>query len=201
MRWRALRSDIYSATALGFIGDIVCQLGPEGKRMPQTLLAKHTPDDESFSLRRLGAITLYDGVYVGGFLHFLYQGYPLVVRAAARSVRWLPRKALIEGSFASGLGCALVDNVHNGLLYVPTFFVGVGLLQGDSLENVQSTLRREWLETYVYCTGFWLPFTALNFSLVPPAARVRTMATANLLWNVVIDWLAHRGVSPPEEPL
>ncbi len=192
--WRALRTDVYTAAALGFFGDIICQIGPEGRDAPRWPLEaskeQAKKDEKAFDWRRLGALTLYDGLYIGGFLHFLYPCYPLVVRAAAP---WVPIKALTDGrSAAHGLGCACVDNVHNGLLYIPSFFLGVGLLQGDTLSDAQATLQREWLETYAWCTGFWLPFTALNFTLVPPTARVRAMAVANLVWNVCIDWLAHR---------
>ena len=31
-----------------------------------------------------------------------------------------------------------------------------------------------------------------NFALVPSHYRVRTMAVANVLWSVVIDFMAHR---------
>ena len=31
-----------------------------------------------------------------------------------------------------------------------------------------------------------------NWALVPPARRVQVMACGNVLWNVVIDYLAHR---------
>ena len=37
-----------------------------------------------------------------------------------------------------------------------------------------------------------------NWAFVPPARRVQVMACGNVLWNVVIDYLAHR--SSKEEP-
>lgn len=195
--WRPLLTDVCTAGALGFVSDIICQLGPERRRAPQwPLVAPTEPKDEkAFDWQRLGARTLYDSMYIGGFLHYLYPCFPLVVNAAARL---MPPKALDGRSVAQGFGCALVDNVHCGVLYIPTYFVCVGVLQGDSLQDAQATLRREWLEAYVGCTGFWIPFMSLNFTLVPPTVRVRAMAAANLVWNVYLDWLAHRGVTPTE---
>lgn len=147
-------------------------------------------------MRRLAALTFFNAAYIGGFLHFLYSCYPLVLRSAARSApAGLSKRLGDEASVAHAVGCGLVDNVHNGAVYIPAFFLGVGLLQGDTWEGVQASLRREWLETYAWCTAFWLPFSSINFGLVPPSGRVRAMAAANLVWNVVIDWLAHRG--PP----
>ena len=37
-----------------------------------------------------------------------------------------------------------------------------------------------------------------NWAFVPPARRVQVMACGNVLWNVVIDYLAHRS-QPPNE--
>ena len=138
---------------------------------------------------------------VGGFLHFLYQGYPLAVRAASRRILSprLQKRFADERSFTHAIGCALVDNVHNGAVYTPAFFLSVGMLQGESFEAAASTLRREWVETYAWCTAFWLPFTAFNFKVVPAAWRVRAMASANLVWCVGIDYLAHRGSREPRE--
>jgi protein Mpv17 len=182
MSARALGVDICTATALGFAGDIACQ------RLEGTT-------NDNIDKRRLLAVSLYDGLYIGGFLHFLYQLYPPAVRVAANLVSSAPlRKRLLnQSSFSHALGCAAVDNVHCALIYLPTFFVGVGLLQGESFDAVVTTLRREWREAYAYCTAFWLPFMSLNFLYVPASHRVRAMASANLLWNIVIDFVAHRG--------
>jgi hypothetical protein len=38
-----------------------------------------------------------------------------------------------------------------------------------------------------------------NFRFVPSARRVQAMASANLVWSVVMDYLAHRSSSHGEE--
>ncbi len=178
---RALSVDICTAAGLGLAGDVICQ------RLEGT---DHT------NLRRLTAVTVYDGLYIGGVLHFLYKLYSPATRAAANilvSSAPLRKRLLDQTTFSHALGCAAVDNVHCALIYLPSFFVGVGLLQGESFDAVATTLRREWKEAYMYCTAFWVPFMSLNFFLVPASHRVRAMASANLLWNIVIDFVAHRG--------
>ena len=88
------------------------------------------------------------------------------MRAAANLVSSAPlRKRLLDQtSFSHALGCAAVDNVHCARSYISlTFFVGVGLLQGEGFDSAVATLRREWTEAYVYCSAFWLPFMSLNF--------------------------------------
>mmetsp|Transcript_103746 Transcript_103746/g.163826 ORF Transcript_103746/g.163826 Transcript_103746/m.163826 type:complete len:96 (+) Transcript_103746:1-288(+) len=87
---------------------------------------------------------------------------------------------------------AIVDNLHVALIYTPSYFFGVGLLSGDGVETVMANLKKEWVSGYLLGTGFWLPFMWFNFKVVPAAGRVQAMATANLLWNVIIDYVAHR---------
>ena len=153
------------------------------------------PADQAIDLRRLGALTVYNGIYVGAFLHFLYQIYPLVVCAAARRV---PSRPLLAqrlqnvDSPSHAISCAVVDFAHNNAIYVPSFFLGVGLLQGDRFQTCLTSLRREWVTAGIACSAFWFPFTCLNFYAIPTSRRVQAMATANLAWNVVIDYLAHR---------
>mgnify|MGYP006090171947 FL=1 len=177
-----LPTNIASAAALGCAGDVACQLGAERRPL------------EALDTRRVAALSIFNAAYIGGFLHYLYQGYPVAVRAFSRKFRPRLAESLAnERSFSHAIGCACVDNVHNGALYTPAFFLGVGLLQGETLDMAMSTLRREWAETYAWCTAFWLPFTAFNYKVVPPKWRVRAMASANLVWCVGIDFLAHRG--------
>ena len=203
-RIRALASDVCSASMLGCVGDLICQLGAERRSLSLDSMrwrksGEEPIDQHTFDPRRLASLTFFGGVYIGGFLHFVYKGYPLVVQGASRCFPLLPstlrQQLLDKGSTAHTLGCACIDNVHNGAIYLPAFFFGAGLLQGDSLREVSDTARREWPEAYGWCTAFWLPFTWVNFSMVLPVHRVNAMATANLVWSVALDYLTHRGTS------
>eukprot|EP00931_Biecheleriopsis_adriatica_P044827 TRINITY_DN25685_c0_g1_i1.p1 TRINITY_DN25685_c0_g1~~TRINITY_DN25685_c0_g1_i1.p1 ORF type:complete len:239 (+),score=19.34 TRINITY_DN25685_c0_g1_i1:39-719(+) len=200
---RNLRNDIATATGLGVVGDVLCQLGPEKRRIPSAgewrwrLRGEEPHDAHWFDPRRCVATGVFGGIYIGFFLHFLYQCYPLVVFAAASR---LPISATLrsglmkEGSTVHAFGTALTDNCHNGLIYTPAFFLGVGVLQGDSIQDSIANLMGEWWSAYVGCTLFWLPFMWGNFKYVPTANRVQAMATANLLWNAIIDYISHRSL-------
>jgi len=203
-RFRALASDVCSASMLGCVGDLICQLGAERRSISLDTMrwrnqGEEPIDQQTFDPRRLASLTVFGGIYIGGFLHFLYKGYPLAVQGASWCLPFISstlRKQLRDkGSTAHTFGCACLDNAHNGAIYLPAFFFGAGLLQGDSLSEVSNTTRREWPEAYAWCTAFWLPFTWINFSIVPPVHRVNAMASANLVWSVALDYLAHRGLS------
>lgn len=161
------RNDVVAAGVLGFVGDVACQLVVE--------------KSDRVDARRLVALTSFNACYIGGFLHFAYQLFP---RIAARVF-----------PFHGSLGSALVDNVHNGIIYIPTYYIAVGVLEGKSTQAATQNLEREWWKTYTTCSMFWIPYSWFNFSIIPTPDRVRFMAVGNLVWSVFIDWISHRNSS------
>lgn len=169
--------DIVSSGALGLGGDILCQFGIERR------------DPKDFNYKRAGALTAFNMLYIGGFLHFVYKSYPMIVAHVGRRVG---SAALQRSTVKHNMGCSVVDNIHCGLIYIPAYFLGVASLQGDDTDDAKRALRAEWVTTYVTCSCFWLPYTYLNFANVPAGKRVQFMALGNLVWSVFIDFLAHR---------
>ena len=106
-----------------------------------------------------------------------------------------------KSSFFRALGglCAVCDNIHDGTLMIPAYFLGVGMMQGDSFQQARRNLRAEWRSTYLADAAFWLPVMSANFALVPAQYRVRTLAAASTAWSVIIDHLAHRNKPRREE--
>ena len=200
---RSLLRDVGSATVLGLVGDIACQLLVERRALPAKLTWRRDGDlrEDEFDARRVGALTVFNGAYIGTFLHFLYQLYPVAAMAGGR---WLLplgplRTRLMQpDTLPHAHACAWVDNVHCATLYIPAYFFGVGCLQGDSVATSSANLRQEWWPTYASCTAFWVPFMAANFALVPSHRRVQAMASANVIWSIFIDFLAHRSL--PAQP-
>ena len=177
--WPAFRTDVVTAGGLGCVGDLVCQSGVEGATL---------------DFRRFMAVGSFEALYMGGLFHFFCQAFPQVVCAVGRQLpaSWLADRLQATSSAAHAVGCAVVDNIHDGTFMIPSYFLCVGLLQGDSLSDARRNLRAEWLNSYVIGAGFWLPVMSVNFAIVPPRYRVRTMALANVVWSVVIDFMAHR---------
>ena len=133
----ALRTDIVTAGGLGCAGDLVCQTAVEG---------------ESIDWRRFFAVSSFEALYMGGMFHFFCQAFPLVVCAAGRQLpagSWLGGRLQATSSGAHAFGCAIADNIHDGALMIPSYFIGVGLLQGDSFAQAMTNLRAEWLNSYL----------------------------------------------------
>ena len=188
--------DVAVAGALGCVGDVGLQLAE------RHWSGNHPVRVSEIDFRRVSALTLFSSVYIGGFLHVLYKAYPLVVAAVAKQLpsrhQSLQATLLRKQTLVHSLGCGVVDNIHCGAIYIPSYFVAVGVMQGDGFEASVQNLRTEWLVSYTSCTGFWIPCMTANFLLVPPFRRVQAMAAANLVWSVFIDYVAHRGAQHAE---
>ena len=205
----ALARDMISAGALGFAGDVVCQLGAERRRLPESPdkwrwreRGEPAHDESVFDPRRLASLTAFNTLYIGGFLHFLYQAYPVVTIAVASRLpvgKALRSKLLNVDTLPHAHACAWVDNVHCGSIYIPAYFMCVGLLQGDSASESAVNLRGEFLPTYLSCTLFWVPYMWANFALVPAVRRVQAMAVGNLAWSAIVDYLAHRSLGKSDQ--
>merc|ERR1712007_278544 len=152
---------------------------------------------DEFDIRRCGALGLFNSLYIGCFLHFLYKTYPLAIFAVSRRfpASWSGLAPSLQRTDTGlhAFSCSIVDTIHCGSLYIPMYFLAIGLLQGDRLKETVDNLRREWFITWATCTSIWMPAMSFNFYVVPPARRVQFMAVGNLVWNVLIDHIAHRG--------
>lgn len=63
--------------------------------------------------------------------------------------------------------------------------------QGKSLAESTTHLRQDYLSITSSCWALWVPVQLVNFSLVPPQHRVVFVNTWNLVWNTVMDYIAH----------
>ncbi|CAL1153517.1 unnamed protein product, partial [Cladocopium goreaui] len=106
----SLRSDLLSASALGFIGDVVCQILIEKRPAPKEIEdLKWGHEEGKFDVRRLWALTLFSSAYIGGFLHFLYQFYSPAVFAMSKYMPLALRLQLRrEDTMAHCFACACV---------------------------------------------------------------------------------------------
>ena len=116
-----MAKDVATAGALGCVGDLICQAAVENR--------------DTIDWRRFGSVSIFEGVYIGGFFHFLCQFSPLTVCAIGRTLeassaaqqtsavtsssRMFSSAGAafqVKGSSPHALGCSLADNIHDGAL-------------------------------------------------------------------------------------
>eukprot|EP00397_Hematodinium_sp_SG-2012_P039204 GEMP01042771.1.p1 GENE.GEMP01042771.1~~GEMP01042771.1.p1 ORF type:complete len:145 (+),score=16.85 GEMP01042771.1:381-815(+) len=135
--------------------------------------------NEKVNWQRAGAFVFFCAYYQGGVMNYIYNWYSCT----------LTRYAIT--STQGGIITSLVDNfIHVPLLYIPSYYFTVGLLQGGDLESCWEKLRSDIIPTVCACWIVWLPLQALNFSVVPMHLRVAFVNVGCLAWNVILDSLS-----------
>lgn len=170
---RLLR-DVSFTCGSGCVADAICQH-----------IEKGNAEEKAFDWRRNAAFAAFTGFYIGGACSALYATYPRVAARLLGDPSPTPK--------AVGAVSTLLDNfVHVPFVYLPSFFLGTSAMRGHDWEEANDQLRRNWSETCVSCWGFWLPTQYYVFSVLPPAYRIRAVATGDFVWNIILSYLAHR---------
>jgi len=170
-----IRSNCFTASLLGLVGDIICQKVVEGRT--------------EINWTRCGSFVFFCCYYQGMVDYYIYKWYADTLAKYTLS------------SLQSGVIMSLVDNfIHVPLLYTPAFYVTVGLLQGDSLELVQEKIQTELWPTVYACWFVWIPLQAVNFGLVPPQYRVGFVNVGCVLWNVILDSISQGAWKKRQKP-
>ncbi|XP_066991553.2 mpv17-like protein isoform X2 [Anabrus simplex] len=66
------------------------------------------------------------------------------------------------------------------------FYISMSLMEGK--ENIIEECKRKVMPTFKTSCMFWLPAQALNFMVVPPAARVVYVGSCALVWVNILCW-------------
>merc|ERR1712224_186637 len=106
-------------------------------------------------------------------MHYVFNSY-----------NWLLPRFTRSTTLRAGLSKSLFDNfVHCPIVYIPTFYIAMGLMQGHEPAAVSEALEREWLNSSMACAAFWTPLEALIFIGVPQHMRLIACNVCNLAWN------------------
>eukprot|EP00747_Dinoflagellata_sp_TGD_P170270 gnl/TRDRNA2_/TRDRNA2_201410_c0_seq1.p1 gnl/TRDRNA2_/TRDRNA2_201410_c0~~gnl/TRDRNA2_/TRDRNA2_201410_c0_seq1.p1 ORF type:complete len:389 (+),score=37.16 gnl/TRDRNA2_/TRDRNA2_201410_c0_seq1:111-1277(+) len=163
-----LLTNMATGATLACLSDVICQKALEKR--------KH------LDWRRIAALTTWGGLYDGGINHFIANSYV---------------DKLLPGWFKltpirQGMGCTALDNfVTSPVIYLPSYYLTNGLLQGDNLNATLQRLQDKWWPSLRSCWNMWIPFQVLNFGFVPAHLRVVTMNVGNVAWNIIMDVTAH----------
>ena len=102
-------------------------------------------------------------------------------------------KAWPAGSKFETFMSLIIDNVvHVPFVYIPTYFITVGAMQGETLSQSLGVLNSQWPSPAVTSSwAFWVPVMSINFSVVPMMYRVQVVGVANFVWTVMLDYITH----------
>lgn len=92
----------------------------------------------------------------------------------------------LEAASASLLPLALNQLVVIPLLYWPSFFLFMGLVEGKSLSTMFQTLHQRLPSVMKVNLGFWIPAQGFQFGMVPPQHQALYVAAMGVIWNGVL---------------
>eukprot|EP00746_Dinoflagellata_sp_MGD_P138068 gnl/MRDRNA2_/MRDRNA2_71796_c0_seq2.p1 gnl/MRDRNA2_/MRDRNA2_71796_c0~~gnl/MRDRNA2_/MRDRNA2_71796_c0_seq2.p1 ORF type:complete len:305 (-),score=39.63 gnl/MRDRNA2_/MRDRNA2_71796_c0_seq2:56-970(-) len=101
-----------------------------------------------------------------------------------------------EKPMRRGICCALLANfITSPCLSIPTFYFIIGVLEGLNINEALARLKGKFWTSFMSGRSVWLPVAFLNYGYVPAHFRNIVMEVANILWNIVIDYIAHSAIN------
>lgn len=164
---RPLLMNGVTGAILACVGDILCQ-----KCLEQAV---------GFDWRRNAALTTFGTFYQGVAYYYFIRTYLLFLPA------WCKRTHLRKG-----IGCTIWANFFFApLMHIPAFYMVTGTIEMGFMAAWQN-LKAKWWSTIRVRWMMWPIFGIINYGFVPLQFGAVVQNIFNLIWNVVIDYIAHR---------
>lgn len=206
-----LKTEMITSAGLWFLGDIIAQkvehrdheravyitttaaakLSPLSATAPPSTSKKEidaladlpSPSTWRIDVKRTCIQTFYAGAIWGIMGHYWYQllDKQVLKFASDGSTRFVATKLCLEVIFLHPVALC-------------SFFVCVGLLGGESVEDIYKQLRKEFMKTLMLEWCLWTPLDIANFKYVPTRHQLLVVNTASLLDSVMLSYIKSNGL-------
>ena len=153
-----------------------------GDWLSQTLFQKKNPlDFDASRTLRNGFI----GLCFGPLVHEYYQF----------SDRILP----VEGGIINRLEKIVMDQTIYLTVKCSVYIAAVGLLQGESWEQVQDNVKTRIKGIVFTAWKFWPLVHCITYSVIPAQHRILWVNSVDLVWNAILASMSNKEVPPSED--
>uniref|UniRef100_A0A8P4GIB6 Mpv17-like protein 2 n=1 Tax=Dicentrarchus labrax TaxID=13489 RepID=A0A8P4GIB6_DICLA len=178
--WRSLFDDQFLLVTNTLTGGSLLAMGD----VVQQSWEIHKEQSKVLDWKRIG-YTFVMGCSTGPLLHHWYGR--LDSAYAGRAMNTVVKKVLAD---------QLIISPIIGIWY----FIGMGLMEGDTLAEGWKDFKGKFWEYYKADCCVWPPVQMFNFYYVSPKYRVMYINVISLGWDVFLSYLKHR-VSQPHRRL
>eukprot|EP00742_Colponemidia_sp_Colp-10_P005479 GILJ01005854.1.p1 GENE.GILJ01005854.1~~GILJ01005854.1.p1 ORF type:complete len:183 (-),score=11.13 GILJ01005854.1:269-817(-) len=148
------------------------------------VMAQGIEKQPRWNWRRTYRLGLIGGAFAGPSLHMWYGTLAKVIPSPT-----------MQGA----LGRMALDQTFFATFFISGFFTSVGMLEGQSVEQIKGNLREQLLPTLKTNWMIWPGVMFLNFFYTPVAYQVLVVNTVALGWNTYLAHVSHKSHSKPQE--
>jgi len=174
----------YPTTTQGFIagslfscGDVICQIIERSNQEKKESKEVKNKKEDEIDWLRVGRMCTVGFVVVGPACHYWYKFLD---------------KRMQSTTVAQALKKTLVDETLFGPVYLASFFVSIGILEGMNSQQIVQKIKKDFWPTFLMDMVVWPPAQTINFYFVPPAYRVLYISFISLFWNAYLSMVQHR---------
>nr|CAD7394258.1 unnamed protein product [Timema cristinae] len=102
---------------------------------------------------------------------------------------------LVSIGAQSNLHQALVEQTTFGPAMMSSFFFGMSLLEGNSVEMAAAELRVKFFPTFKVGVFIWTTVNIVNYSLIPAQHRIIFIGACSFVWTVFLAYIKQLQVS------
>ncbi|KYQ91758.1 pmp22 family protein [Tieghemostelium lacteum] len=81
-----------------------------------------------------------------------------------------------------------LDQIICAPIFDAIFFIGMGVLERKSWEQIKEKLKKDWLYTYLVDCSVWPFFNIFSFKYIPNNQRVTVMNLFNISWTAFLAY-------------
>uniref|UniRef100_T1IQ56 Mpv17-like protein n=1 Tax=Strigamia maritima TaxID=126957 RepID=T1IQ56_STRMM len=132
------------------------------------------PEQEKFNWKEVSRFGLFGSLWVA----------PTVYTWIKTSSKLFPAPNL-----QNALKKAIVEQFTYCPFAITTFYTGMNLLQGRSMDHATNELREKFWPTYQTGALYWVSVQTLNFAMIIEKNRVPVMSVASLVWGTFLSYM------------
>ncbi|KAK9512907.1 hypothetical protein O3M35_001218 [Rhynocoris fuscipes] len=141
-----------------------------------SLVQQHIEGREQYDFMRVARFMLYGSCYVAPTLNLWLR---------------IARHIWPQNNLSSAMAKAIVEQVTYTPFAMVSFYFGMTLLEGKSIERAKHEVADKFIPTYKIGVCVWPVLQTINYTLIPEKNRVPFVSLCSLFWSIFLAYMKH----------